>query len=319
MRKWITLVMTLLAGCGTYANAAMGEFDIEAGYRRDTIDWRYRVPSNDPFVKTHNQFKALDIFQLGVNGRTTIGYNLYIRGSAYWGWILDGDFRKSVTGYESGGYYSSSSDSFKRAISEDYKSTISDQYVFGANAALGYPFFFCDCTALLAPVIGYGVDQQNCRLDNKDIEFGGSNYSYLESSSSCCGGHCQTFISRWYGPFVGVDFEWRPCNTCFNVWAEVEFHWGNFRGKVSHQEDVFGGGNRHSHNATGWVFAAGADYEMCNCWTLGLSVKFQDWAADRHGHEYSDSSGSSSSSEWRSRENNKWNSYAINLTLGREF
>ena len=40
------------------------------------------------------RFKDLDIFQIGIHGRTTLGYNFYVRGNAYWGWILDGDYKR---------------------------------------------------------------------------------------------------------------------------------------------------------------------------------------------------------------------------------
>ena len=44
----------------------------------------------------HTKFKDLDIFQIGVQGRTTLGCNFYVRGNAYWGWILDGNFERNT-------------------------------------------------------------------------------------------------------------------------------------------------------------------------------------------------------------------------------
>ena len=326
MRKWITLLMTLLVGCGSYANANMGQVSFEAGYRRDSIDWRTRFPSDDPIFKSSSKFKDLDIFQIGVHGRSTIGNNFYVRGSAYWGWILDGDFehngavsfepRRSRPLFDEG--------DFRFGFSDHFRSTIDDQYVFGVGAAIGYPFYLCDCTMVLAPVIGYAVDEQNIRVDNRSLNFGGFESYGPFSAEGCCR---HTFISRWYGPFVGVDFDWRPCNSCFNIWAELEYHWGSFRGKTSHLDNYdsdFTGldrRNRHSSNATAWVFGAGFDYDLCNCWTVGLSVKFQDWSANRHHRACIDDSLEyfGSFCDHRFRENNKWRSYAINLTFSRDF
>jgi opacity protein-like surface antigen len=328
MRKWITLLMTLLVGCGSYANANMGQVTLEAGYRRDTIDWKHRFPSNDPFVSSTQRFKDLDIFQIGVHGRSTLGCNFYVRGCAYWGWILDGDFERSFNTYFSpyDSYYFD--ENFKFGFSDERYSTIDDQYVFGIGAAIGYPFYFCDCTMVLAPVIGYAFDEQNVRVDDPGFNFGNEDSSDFLFA---CGGrrhHCcrQTFISRWYGPFVGVDFDWRPWNSCFNVWSELEYHWGDFRGKRSEFDDYFfDDHNRTSHEATAWVFAAGFDYDLCNNWTIGLSVKYQDWSASRH-HRYRGSFGYDSygedfikSNDDRIRDNHKWRSYAINLTFGRDF
>jgi len=332
MRNWMTLLMTLLVGCGSYANANMGQVSFEAGYRRDTIDWRTRYPSDDPIFESTTKFKDLDIFQIGVHGRTTLGSNFYARGSAYWGWILDGDFRHS--GNVNLDPFSSSSDGFgggdvRFGFSDSFRSTIDDQYVFGVGAAIGYPFFFCDCTLVLAPVIGYSVDQQNIEVDNRNLDFGGALDSYSDDTAEADLGCCKnTFISRWYGPFVGVDFDWRPYNSCFNVWAELEYHWGRFRGKTSNLSDDdtldnFDNNNRHSNDATAWVFAAGFDYDLCNCWTIGVSVKYQDWSGDRHHKTCIDNDELSyemaSMCDHRFRQNNKWRSYAINLTFGRDF
>jgi len=320
--------MTLLVGCGSYANANTGQVSFEAGYRRDTIDWRTRFPSDDPFLTSSRRFKDLDIFQIGVHGRSTLGCNFYVRGNAYWGWILDGDFKHSSRVDQS------ISDEFcnsnaRFGFADHTRSTIDDQYVFGIGAAVGYPFYFCDCTMILAPVIGYAFDEQNVEVDDVRFRFDGFNDSYCSSSSSCGDGCCErSFISRWYGPFVGVDFDWRPWNSCFNLWAELEYHWGSFRGRTSHhfnEESFFNldGRNRHSKDAEAWVFAAGFDYDLCNCWTVGLSVKFQDWSANRH-HRRCDESGDvsynfGSRCDHRFRDNNKWRSYAINLTFGRDF
>ncbi len=328
MRKWITLLMTLLVGCGSYANANMGQVTFEAGYRRDNIDWKHRFPSEDPFVSSRQRFKDLDIFQIGVHGRSTLGNNFYVRGSAYWGWIIDGDFERSFNAYFSPYDSYEFNDNFKFGFSDDRYSTVDDRYVFGIGAAIGYPFYFCDCTMVLAPVIGYAFDEQNVRVDDPGFNFGGDSYCddfglLNNGNEHCCR---QTFISRWYGPFVGVDFDWRPWNSCFNVWGELEYHWGCFRGKRSEFDHNFcDDHNRSSHDATAWVFAAGFDYDLCNNWTIGLSVKFQDWSANRH-HRYRGNFGEDSygddffgSRDDRIRDNHKWRSYAINLTFGRDF
>jgi len=320
--------MTLLVGCGSYANANMGQVSLEAGYRRDTIDWKHDFPSNDPFVSSKQRFKDLDIFQIGIHGRSTLGCNFYVRGSAYWGWILDGDFERHFGTYFSPYDSYDFDDNFKFGFSDERFSTVDDQYVFGVSGAIGYPFYFCDCTMVLAPVIGYAFDEQNVRVDDPGFRFGDSYCSdcfFFNNDRRRDRGCCrQTFISRWYGPFVGVDFDWRPWNSCFNVWAELEYHWGSFRGKRSKfDHDFFDDHNRSSHDATAWVFAAGFDYDLCNCWTMGLSVKFQDWSASRH-HRFRGSFGDSYESEFfgsddRIRDSHKWRSYAINLTFGRDF
>lgn len=321
MRKWITLLMTLLVGCGSYANANTGQVFFEAGYRHDNISWRDRFPSKDPVATSSIRFKDLDIFQIGLHGRTTVGCNFYARANAYWGWILDGDFERSGHAYfTSGGENFCCDDNFRFGFSDKQKSILDDKYVFGLGAAIGYPFYFCDCTIVLAPVIGYSFDQQNLEVEHKG--FGFDEYFGCGCDEDFC---CERdYISRWYGPFVGVDFDYRPWNSCVNVWAELEYHWGSFKGKRNFCDDFFfDNRTRHSNDAHGWVFAFGLDYDFSDCWTLGLSVKFQDWEADRHhkhcrnNDEYFWNFDGVCNNRYRT--NDKWNSYAINLTIGREF
>lgn len=322
MRKWITLLMTLLVGCTSYANANTGQVTFEAGYRRDNISWRHKFPSNDPLVSSGTRFKDLDIFQIGIQGRSTLGCNFYVRGNAYWGWILDGDFERNVSTYFSPDY-SFDNDNLKFGFTDDSKTVIDDKYVYGVSGAIGYPFYFCDCSVILAPVLGYAYDEQNIRIDDQGFNFGLSENFIFPLDEVGGRGCCrQTFISRWYGPFVGLDFNYHPWNECWNVWADVEYHWGHFRGKRSNGDgfDFFDHHNRSSRHATGWLFYAGADYDLCNQWTVGLSVKFQDWNASRHSRNndsYSEFEGSFDND--RQRTNHKWRSWAVNLTFGRDF
>lgn len=316
MRKWITLLMTCLVAGSSYANANVGQFNIEAGYRRDDISWRLRAPSNDPVVRSSQKFEDLDIFQIGINGRTTLGCNFYLRANAYWGWILDGEFKRSVS-LNFGDNYASG---FGECFDDRTRTTIDDKYVYGVGAAIGYPFYFCDCTTIVAPVIGYAFDEQSVQFDDK----GFNQFDSYESCNDCCR---KTFNSRWYGPFVGVDFNYRPYSQCWNLYTDIEYHWGSFRGRRNGGDgfDFFDHGNRHSHDATGWVIAVGADYDVSDCWTLGVSVKYQDWEANRHHRicdNYGDNEALDLNSDYcnsRQKVNHKWHSFAINLTLGRDF
>lgn len=319
MRNWITFLMTLLVGSTlSYANADAGQVTLEAGYRHDNISTTNRFPSSDPVLKTKTKFKDIDIFQLGLKGRTTLGCNLYLRANAYWGWVLEGDFEQEVKTFGVGSYYDSFNGGFE--FTNNNKNVVDDRYVYGAGVAIGYPFHFCDCSVILAPVVGYAIDEQNLSVDDEGFDFSRDDDLVFPVSGDCCCRHKTIF--RWYGPFVGVDFQYRPFNQCWNLYAELEYHWGHFKGKRHHHGfDLFDNQN-HSANATGWVFAAGADYDLCNCWTVGLSVKFQDWKAHKSHHCHGDTSDAEylfSDRDGRGRHNNKWDSYAINLTLGHQF
>jgi hypothetical protein len=329
MRKWITLLMTLVGSTVSYANATTGQVNLEGGYRRDNISWRHRFPSDDPVFSSNTKFKDVDIFQLALNGRMTVGSNLYVRANAYWGWILDGTFKQKGTTFFNpfeGGY----EEGFDFALNRDRRNVIDDKYVYGVSAAVGYPFYFCDCTTSVAPIIGYAVDEQNIHIEDQGFRlsrFDESNYGNgsadflfpVNGSDSSR----RKFISKWYGPFAGLDFNFRPYSECWNFYAQVEYHWGNFKGRRhSTGFNFFDDRDHRSNDVRGWVFAFGADYDLCNCWTVGFSLKFQDWVAHRHHRD----DGSSDfggflfdGSSGRRKTTDKWNSYAINLTVGRAF
>ncbi len=325
MRKWITFLMTLLVGSSiSYANADSAQVTLEAGYRHDNINWKHKVPSCDPIFKRTTKFEDIDIFQVGLKGRSMLGCNFYVRGAASFGWILDGDFKQSVSTFFRPSFSDFGSLSQDFEFSAHHREVIDDKYVYDLNIAVGYPFYFCDCTLAVSPVIGYAVDAQHLCVEHEGFNFGSfSDGFFPESGSDCC---CHKFTNRWYGPFIGVDFTYRPCGECWNLYAQLEYHYARFKARFDHDDfSLFGDNHSHrSRHAHGWVFGLGADYDLSCDWTLGLSVKFQDWKAHRnHRNHCGDSLSSSgffgSSNFGREKNEHKWHSYAINLTLGKHF
>lgn len=323
MQKWISLFMTfLVAGSISYASANTGQVVFEAGYRHDDISWRNHFPSSDPFVSQGTRFEDIDIFQVGLRGRAAVGCNFYVRGDVYYGYILDGNFKKSDSLFGEFGDGYGQSDNVQIGVKESRRGIIDDKCVYGVGAGIGYPFFFCDCTMVVAPVIGYSFDEQNLQVEDK-----GSELLFIDGSGSDtgCGGCCnRSFISRWYGPFVGVDFDYRPWNSCLNLYAELEYHWGCFQGRRSMKDgdiDTYNSLKQHSDNARGWVFDVGFDYDLCNHWAVGVALKFQSWTASAHNGTSAGVESSSGSTEYgfHNRNNSKWHSYAVNLVLGRDF
>lgn len=312
MRKWITLLMTCLVGSASYVNA-MGDVNLFAGYRHDNIDVKHRSPAQN--FKASTKFKNIDIFQIGINARSTLGCNFYARAEASWGWVLDGDLKRHASLFKHGhDAFHSSGPSFDLCEQNSHETTLDDRYVYDANIAIGYPFYFCDCSAILAPVIGYAVDAQNLSAYDNGFEFVGTRCSeHIRSGSDCCK---NTFTNRWYGPFVGLDFAYRPCNACFSLYAAFEYHWGTFKAKRSNHSNDFDDHERHA-DMDGWVVDLGADYEVCGPWTIGLYLKFTDFSASKRKH--CDESYYYSGHGRKDKNSANWNSYAVNVEVGRQF
>lgn len=335
MRNWITFLMTFSVGISSYVNAAMGDVNVFAGYRHDKIHTEFSVPKNDPVFKQSTKAKDLNIFEIGVNFRTALGggmtdYNtpcgnngcssfcnaFYLRGEAVWGWILDGELERKIgakeTFYDYNSYYGF--DTFNEMT---HRNTVDDKYVYDANIAIGYPFYFCDCSAVLAPVIGYAVDAQNVSSYDRGFDLRSNDCgSYLGEGSNCCK---HSVLYRWYGPFVGVDLNYRPYQGCWNLYAAFEYHWGTAKVKGDRYYDNDNHFHRHA-DMDGWVVDLGVDYEMNQCWTLGLYLKFTDFSASKHhrlfggGSDYNSGSGTN-----KGKHHADWRSYAVNLEIGKQF
>lgn len=313
MRKWMTFLMALMVGASSYTYA-FDTVGFEFGYRQDTVSLKHEFGDD---LEIRNHFHDLDIFQIGAKAKGNLGCNFYGRAEGTWGWILDGKYRREFSVFGESDYSGSGSNSGVLELTKKSRDVADDRYVFDANVAIGYPFYFCDCTTEFAPVVGYAFDEQNLRLNRSEETFGFDS----DSGYSGCGGCCdQKFISRWYGPFVGFDVAYRPCNECWSIFGEVEFHWTHYKGRTHINGNEYF--TQRARNGHGWVVNVGAEYDFCNCWTAALAFKYTDFRVSRHRH-------GSSSSFFDSYGDNdgfnganghfKWRSVGVNLILGRGF
>jgi len=303
MRKWMTFLMALMVGANSYANA-FGTIGVEAGYRQDTVSLKSGLTQN---VEVRHKFSDLDIFQVGVKGQGTFGSNFYARGEATWGWILDGKYVEKFSVVTEG----------VGQITK-FKDVADDRYVFGANVAIGYPFFFSDCTMSLAPTVGYAFDEQNLRLNRGNITFKPESNTPLEGTQS----YEQRFISRWFGPSLGVDFQYVPVNESWNVFAQFGYHWAQFKTRTHTKfENIPDYLASHAKRGHGIVFNVGVQYDFCDCWTAGFAVKVSDFHAHKKHHvKKSDLAVKDAAQEVsHGRDHFAWKSLAVNLLVGRAF
>lgn len=335
MRKWINFLMAALVGSSvSYLQADAGQATFEVGYRRDNVSWRQKDDSSFPGFESSTRFENVDIIQLGLRGRTNIGCNVYVRGAATWGWVLEGDFEQTyATTAGAGGSFEGSSSSSTTTVEDSdsssgvfnalrrvakQKDIVDDQYVYGIDFAFGYPFYFCDCSLAVAPTIGYAFDEQNFRVQNSGFKLdsgstGEEVAGLVIREGSDCSWH--KFVSRWYGPYVGFDLGYKPATDCWSIGAEIAWRFRN-QFKAKRHDDATDGRDFHASHAHGWLFRLAADYELCNCWLVGASFAYQDLSVTKHNHH----SGSESSlSLGDGIHTNKWRSFNLNLAIGHKF
>jgi len=252
----------------------------------DMLSFDNKVPRRNPLFKEKAEFKNVDIFQIGVNAKTTLGCNFYGRAEATFGWVLDGEVERKASLRQR--VFDDYSNGFERVDEQKHKNLIDDRYVYDINAAVGYPFYFCDYTTVVAPVVGYAFNSQTfCGYDN--FAFNPDNCSSAETS--CCK---RSLLTRWYGPFVGVDMNYRACNDSWNFFGAVEYHFGRLKTRRSVDNSINDRFSTHS-NMDGWVVNVGADKEINDQWTVGLYFKYSDFTGSKNQRWFADASSDDSS------------------------
>jgi hypothetical protein len=322
MSKWIALLMTL---CSSYSVASNDTvFQFLAGYRHDSVNWDVQVPKCDPVFKTSSHFENIEIFQVGVRGRSNLGCNFYTRGNFNLGWVLDGDHKDKTRLFSEASNNAFNIVSIDQSVSFSDKNVLDGRFVLDLDLAFGYPFYFCNCQAYIAPVIGYAFNEQYL-TDDENTGF------YAIADSDCdtnfCGGRdCCTskFISKWYGPFIGLDFNY-DTGCCLSFYGALEYHWVGQKTK-RHGATSFGlfdNWDHHNNGARGFVCNLGLDYDWSQCWSVGLDFVYRDFSANRHkSRDCNDINlvlGNEEDCGNSLKSSTKWRSYAISVFMARQF
>lgn len=239
------------------------EIDFGGGFRKDYLEWSIAGPDQDPNILSQLQWKDLRIAQLG----GTISYvscrNYAIRleadyGRIYHGHVVDADY--------------ASDDKQDMFLLSDNKA--GKGHVYDLSAAAGYRVTSTCARFVATPLIGYSQHAQYLHLYDGhqlfpfDIRFPGLN---------------STYSTRWYGPWIGIDFEARV-ERCAFLFGGFEWHMLAYRGhgRWNLREDL--GPFYHKAYGMGWVGTLGGKWEIWNNWSIGVVGSYRNFRT-RHGHE----------------------------------
>lgn len=329
MRKFIVTLMASLLSCSAafafWPEATDSSLEIGVGYRQDRLEWKTHAHSSSygsdddydfPFgINSHVKWRNLNIWEIVAEGEYVTCDNLYFRANADYGWITDGKNKdKDRFSFSSLDYSSSNS----KARGE----------VYDVRAAIGYQFKMCDDSFAVSPVIGYSWHGQHIRdrgLKNDSSYDCSCDYAY----SGSYGDNHSKYRTRWNGPFIGLDFDYRfgcGCEADWEVFGSYEFHWAKYRAEANWQlrTDLFDGFRHRADDAYGQIFDIGVKWDFCECWTLALKGEFQWWWAD-HGHDtakIAEASFGDVSTNCHLRiplRDVKWDSAAVQLLVGMVF
>lgn len=290
MRKVVVTLMASLLSCsGAFAfwpEATDSSLEIGVGYRRDKLEWKtesdfYNQEYATGFplgLNSHLKWRNLNIWQIEAKGKYVTCDNIYLRANGDYGWITSGK--------------NSDSDSISLYGLDDsvefaHSHSKAKGHVYDAKLAVGYQFKMCDDSFAIAPLIGYSWHGQHIedRHLRQNLYFDGSPFSDYSYGN----GRHSHYHTRWNGPFIGFDFDYRfgcGCEANWELFGAYEFHWANYHAKAEWnlRTDLFDGFRHRAKNAYGHVFDIGVKWDFCECWTLALKGEFQWWWAD-HGRD----------------------------------
>jgi hypothetical protein len=250
------------------ATGADLELGINAGVRLDRLDWTIagNLAGSNPNILSELTWKDLEIFQVGVDGRLITGKNrragFYLRGHLDYGWILDGH------GQDSDYAGDHRTDEFSRSVFSSR-----DDDVFDASIGAGVQWRFQQRRVLLALLGGLSYHEQNLRMtDGVQIISALGPFPQLNS----------TYAAQWWGPWVGVDLEFRP-HPRFSVLGTLEYHLASYRADADwnlRSDFAHPVSFRHeADEADGMVITVAGRYLVARHWILDLTLGYQRWQA----------------------------------------
>lgn len=228
---------------------------MDNGYRWDRISNRVTLGGPTASVRASTQLlKRINTYQFGGRGQWNFYDCVFVRGSGHYGWVWDAEYAEgSFTGHAKG-------------------------HTFDVQAGIGY-YYNLTPAIWVAPVIGWSHDALNITGTHIRTAINGKVYRLSDIKAH----------QQFSGPFVGFDLaiEINPC-MFFNF--GYEFHCARWRGQRLIQGPEYGNppfgsstgfsNVRHLERAYGQVFKLDGTYQFCDCWEVGIGLKYQFYNGD---------------------------------------
>lgn len=257
MKKILFVLLGVALNTQAFALDWDGDLALTTSYRNDRLTTTANLydPADNIIGQDKIKINGIDVYTVGLKGDVTFCDNIFITGFANWGWVGGGTYHER----------SAEPIVFDTNVKGHTNNGDTRDYSIG----IGYLFSSGDCFRI-GPVVGYAYDYQKVRLSSVDTN--GIDDPILADLS---------YNMRWQGPWIGFATEYRTCDALFNV--GYEFHWVDWRANWTLDgADVPGvafSDKRKSDCAYGSVLYADSSYALCDCWSVGLGLKFQYWKA----------------------------------------
>lgn len=249
-----------------------------AGYRQDSLDWNIGgnlVPGQYVDVLSELTWDDLESYQVKFQGSLIIPDILALRASADYGWIFDGDNQDSdFAGDDRTLEFSRSNNS------------ADDDDVWDVSLAVGYPFRTGRrVIGTITPLAGYSYHEQNLTMTDgvQTIATPG-----VTPPAGPFGGLDSSYDTKWYGPWLGIDLNFRAAATDtvahrFETFISYEYHWADYEAEADwNLRDDFRHPKSFTHDAdgSGWIFRTGLNFSLHRNIAINFNYEYQDWSTN---------------------------------------
>lgn len=330
------IVLSLLFTVSANQAAAFNpdsEIDMIGGWRRDHI--RSFITDNTDPATDLVKGSALNIWQIGVQGEFKPNLceegswvnSFFIAGAAEWGWVNEGDYNHQVVQSNIGAESDSSENVF-----DNLSGNISRGHTWDYEIGLGYLFEpFGDCF-LIGPTAGYAYNKLQFKAENVVGTETSANRPVMDNQSLITSIDPLTyfdegvnFISKWTGPWAGVEARFDFCDIKIDTGYEYHFaHWaGRFTSPFPDVTDGYHfSDTRDGKDGHGQVFYLDACYNYCQCLDVGLGIKYQYYTASGPEHPQHGSFLDVGATDiehaafYKEKVKTSWHSFAITMDVG---
>lgn len=279
---WVLLAV-ITAGIADEAAAVEGEkkgITLDAGFRRDNLDWNIAGYQNSPNVLSELTWRDLNIFQVKGELAGSNHEGNYFRANFGYGWVLSGENQDSDYAGDN------RSLEFSRSINGVDGSTVWD-----LSVGLGQEIpFGAKAQHRLIPQMGMSYHSQNLRMtDGKQVLWNQDNAllidpDFLPQPLGPFPGLRSSYDATWAGFWLGMDalldqkesgvFRLRA-EYHWKAWYSAKANW-NLRTDFSHPVSF-----EHEAEGSGVLLAlAWRNTPVRQRWVWGVDLTYQVWTTD---------------------------------------
>lgn len=277
------------------------DFGIGIGYRHDNYKMQMQGERRNPttdFLKPslerwHWKWSEIEVLESSAVLRYTTCLNYYIRLNADWGRIHNGeghvDGFAQLPGRGSCSSFSTSSGSRCNSSRPEaihfsrIKNKSNRGFVMDYSGAVGYQFRSNGRRVIITPVVGFSYHHQHLEFHHGKQEIDAFDpFPVLGPIPDL---HVN-YKPRWYGGFIGVDWEAQVDIPCVLVFGSAEYHWAQYRTTSTWNfADTFINDFNQKGHGQGLILNGGFSYKLqCNFWITAYGT-YRNFYAEGGRHK----------------------------------